>query len=186
MENSQVFSGSLSENPEGEIRISPMTAHDSGFSTAYSPNLAEVPGSDHDDTSSSCRFFGSPIASDTNIWTRYSYSDKKVILRSSSVHITGSTEINEEKRLERLANAVREILDCVGEDQHREGLLDTPERCAKAMLFFTKGYKADISEIVEGAVFHERFNSQMVTVKDIEISSLCEHHLLPFTGKVCN
>lgn len=86
-------------------------------------------------------------------------------------------------RLDKLRGAVRTILECVGEDPDREGLLETPERFAKAMLFFTKGYEKNVRDIVNRAIFHEGHN-EMVIVKDIEIFSLCEHHLVPFVGKV--
>ncbi|KAI1437279.1 GTP cyclohydrolase I [Xylaria sp. CBS 124048] len=86
-------------------------------------------------------------------------------------------------RLEKLRGAVRTILECVGEDPDREGVLDTPTRYAKAMLFFTKGYQQNVKDIVNNAIFHEGHN-EMVIVKDIEIFSLCEHHLVPFTGKM--
>tara|TARA_R110002060_G_scaffold67791_1_gene76445 strand:- start:426 stop:737 length:312 start_codon:yes stop_codon:yes gene_type:complete len=87
-------------------------------------------------------------------------------------------------RLQKLAGAVRTILECVGEDPDREGLLGTPERYAKAMLFFTKGYQENVKDIVNDAIFHEGHN-ELVIVKDIEVFSLCEHHMVPFTGKVC-
>lgn len=88
-----------------------------------------------------------------------------------------------QKRLTKLSDAVRTILECVGEDPEREGLHGTPERYAKAMMFFTKGYEENLRDIVNGAVFHED-HDELVIVKDIEIYSLCEHHLVPFTGKV--
>jgi len=76
----------------------------------------------------------------------------------------------------------REILRLLGEDVNREGLLKTPERVAKAMQFFTQGYHLDPSEILRSAMFKQGYK-EMVIVKDIEIYSLCEHHLVPFFGK---
>ncbi|KAH0440742.1 hypothetical protein CcaCcLH18_02412 [Colletotrichum camelliae] len=86
-------------------------------------------------------------------------------------------------RLEKLKGAVRTILECVGEDPDRPGILDTPRRYAEAMLFFTKGYQQNVRDIVNNAIFQEGHN-EMVIVKDIEIFSQCEHHLVPFTGKM--
>ena len=74
------------------------------------------------------------------------------------------------------------IIDELGEDKSREGLLKTPERAAKAMQFLTQGYDVDASEILKGAMFAEDYDD-MVIVKDIELYSLCEHHILPFFGK---
>ena len=76
----------------------------------------------------------------------------------------------------------REILRLLGEDPDREGLLKTPERVAKAMSFITKGYSQDPIDILRSAIFKEEYQ-QMVLVKDIELFSVCEHHMLPFIGK---
>lgn len=81
-----------------------------------------------------------------------------------------------------IAGHVREILRLMGEDPEREGLVKTPERVAKAMQFMTQGYSQNGIEVVRSAVFEEPY-SQMVLVRDIELYSLCEHHLLPFLGK---
>ena len=81
-----------------------------------------------------------------------------------------------------IENNYREILKDLGEDPNREGLIKTPERVSKAMKFLTNGYEVDPDQIVKQAIFHEEY-SEMVLVKDIEIYSLCEHHILPFFGK---
>lgn len=83
---------------------------------------------------------------------------------------------------EQLAYHYKEILRLLGEDPEREGLLKTPDRVAKSMQFLTQGYHQDGSEIIRKAIFREEYQ-QMVIVKDIELYSMCEHHLLPFYGK---
>jgi GTP cyclohydrolase I len=84
--------------------------------------------------------------------------------------------------LEQLASHYKEILKLLGEDPEREGLLKTPMRVAKAMQFFTYGYDADPEEILRSAMFNEDYK-QMVIVKDIELYSMCEHHMVPMVGK---
>ncbi len=81
-----------------------------------------------------------------------------------------------------IAAVYQGVLKNLGEDPNREGLLKTPERVAKALQFLTHGYDLDPAEILRGALFHEEY-SEMVIVKDIEVYSLCEHHMLPFFGK---
>lgn len=81
-----------------------------------------------------------------------------------------------------IAGHIKEILRLLGEDENREGLLKTPQRVAKAMQYMTKGRGEDGIEIINSAVFDEEYQ-QMVLVKDIELFSTCEHHLLPFVGK---
>jgi len=90
-------------------------------------------------------------------------------------------QYNEEMVL-KMSDAYKEIITDLGENADREGLLKTPERAAKAMQFLTHGYDLDPKAILESALFHEDY-SEMVIVKDIEVYSLCEHHMLPFFGK---
>jgi GTP cyclohydrolase I len=87
-----------------------------------------------------------------------------------------------QESIDKLSAHYRDILQALGEDVTREGLLKTPERVAKSMHFLASGYHMDGYEIMRGALFNEEHN-QMVLVKDIELYSLCEHHLLPFYGR---
>lgn len=87
-----------------------------------------------------------------------------------------------QESIDKLSEHYKSILEIVGEDPLREGLEKTPERVAKAMQFLLQGYKIDPVEILKSAMFKEDYR-QMVIVKDIEIYSMCEHHLLPFIGK---
>jgi GTP cyclohydrolase I len=93
-------------------------------------------------------------------------------------------EINRlpDEKLDGLAKAYRELLQAIGENVHREGLERTPERAARALEFLTQGYRQNLDEIINGAVFESRA-SEIILVKDIELYSLCEHHLLPFIGR---
>jgi GTP cyclohydrolase I len=84
--------------------------------------------------------------------------------------------------IDNLSVHYQDILQQIGENPHREGLLKTPERIAKALLFLTHGYDLNAKEILTSAMFKEEY-SQMVVVKDIEVYSMCEHHMLPFFGK---
>lgn len=84
---------------------------------------------------------------------------------------------------EQLSSSYRDILEGLGEDPTRAGLLKTPQRAAKALMFFTKGYRENMSEILNDAIFDED-HDEMVIVKDIEMFSMCEHHMVPFMGKV--
>jgi len=88
----------------------------------------------------------------------------------------------EDKITSQLEETVREQLGLLGEDPDREGILKTPERVAKSLQFLTQGYHIDAKAILDSAKFHEDV-SEMIIVKDIEIYSLCEHHMLPFYGK---
>jgi len=108
--------------------------------------------------------------------------------------MSNSTDFNEEldgykkidqyntEQVDRIANHYTDILEALGEDPNREGLLKTPERVAKALQFLTHGYDINAAEVLKSAMFEEDY-SQMVVVKDIEVYSMCEHHMLPFFGK---
>ena len=91
-------------------------------------------------------------------------------------------EIYDERVTSEIAAHVKEILRLIGEDPAREGLVKTPERVAKALQFMTQGYEQDGTEIIQKAIFDEEYK-QMVIVKDIELYSMCEHHMCPFIGK---
>lgn len=92
------------------------------------------------------------------------------------------TETFDISATEQIARHVEAILALLGEDPEREGLVKTPERVAKALQFITKGYQEDGVEIIRGAIFDEEYQ-QMVLVKDIDLYSTCEHHMMPFIGK---
>lgn len=101
-----------------------------------------------------------------------------------SFHIMAykKTETFDISATEQIAQHVEAILALLGEDPEREGLVKTPERVAKALQFITKGYQEDGVEIIRGAIFDEEYQ-QMVLVKDIDLYSTCEHHMMPFIGK---
>ncbi|NMB49600.1 MAG: GTP cyclohydrolase I FolE [Bacteroidales bacterium] len=90
--------------------------------------------------------------------------------------------IEKKDKMYLIADHVKNVISLLGEDVNREGLLKTPERVAEALQYLTKGYAEDPEEILRGALFKEKYR-QMVIVKDIDLFSLCEHHLLPFFGK---
>lgn len=92
------------------------------------------------------------------------------------------TENYDEKTTAGLVSNYKDVLSLIGEDPNREGLLKTPERLAKAMQYVTQGYGLDAHDILNSAKFHEPV-SEMIVVKDIELYSMCEHHMLPFFGK---
>jgi GTP cyclohydrolase I len=91
-------------------------------------------------------------------------------------------EVYDEHSTQSLMHAYKDVITAIGENPEREGLLKTPERMAKAMQFLTQGYEMDAKAILESAKFKEAY-SEMVVVKNIELYSMCEHHLLPFFGK---
>ena len=104
--------------------------------------------------------------------------------KSAEIKIDGYTKIDQYdlEKIERIAAHYKAILAELGEDPSREGLIQTPVRVAKALQYLTHGYDANPEEILRSAMFKEEYN-QMVVVKDIEVFSMCEHHMLPFFGK---
>jgi GTP cyclohydrolase I len=89
----------------------------------------------------------------------------------------------QEERIKKIANHVKEILILLGENPNRDGILKTPERYAKALLFLTRGYQQNLQIVVNDAVFEENYD-EMVIVRDIETNSLCEHHMVPILGHI--
>ena len=108
-------------------------------------------------------------------------SSDEVVARTR--RMTTNDEGANEERLTLMRSAVETLLRCLGEDPQREGLVRTPERMAQALLYCTKGYDEKLDDIVNGAIFEEHHH-EMIIVKDIDLASLCEHHMVPFTGKV--
>ena len=106
----------------------------------------------------------------------------KFSLQSRDNQGYSKVEVYHEENILKMAEHYREIIKLLGEDTEREGLIQSPVRISKAMQFLTQGYNMDPDEILKSAMFKEDYR-QMVIVKDIEIYSLCEHHLLPFFGK---
>jgi len=104
-------------------------------------------------------------------------------LSTNYCHEVGKPD-SESVKLQKMTSACKTILKCIGEDPTREGLLKTPERWAKALLFMTSGYSLSAEEVLNDAVFTEDSHKEIVVVKDIDIHSMCEHHMVPFTGRI--
>ncbi|MBS1521590.1 MAG: GTP cyclohydrolase I FolE [Bacteroidetes bacterium] len=109
---------------------------------------------------------------------------KKNLIQDDDDNIEGYVKIDRynPELIDSLSTHYHSVLKQIGENPEREGLLKTPERVAKAMLYLTQGYELDAKTILKSAMFKEEY-SQMVVVKDIEVYSMCEHHMLPFFGK---
>ena len=101
-------------------------------------------------------------------------------MKQKRITLNTEAKMLDKKKIE---ESVNNILKEIGEDPKRDGLLKTPHRVAKAYEFLTSGYQKDISEVLNGAIFNEKYD-EMVLVKNIDFYSLCEHHMLPFYGKI--
>jgi len=108
---------------------------------------------------------------------------KRKVEDTTTVVAAQKKPVTEDQRLETMNAACRTILECIGEDPNREGLVKTPERWAKALLFMCSGYNMNAETVTNGAFFEEN-HDEMVVVRNIDISSLCEHHMVPFVGRV--
>jgi len=106
-----------------------------------------------------------------------------VLVGQSTISRLNASAEEKAAREKKMTFAIRTILECIGEDPDREGLQRTPERYAQAIMWMTRGYEERLADVINDAVFAED-HDEMVLVRDIDISSLCEHHLVPFTGKV--
>jgi len=119
---------------------------------------------------------------------RFAWCSPEARRRTSSSRLDSQRDFKPEQTeskelLDEMTDSYKRLLTCIGEDTERQGLLKTPQRAAKALLYFTKGYEEQISDVLNGAIFDED-HDEMVVVKDIEMFSMCEHHLVPFVGKV--
>lgn len=99
------------------------------------------------------------------------------------IGMNGGLMNNHKSKLNEMSNSYMDILYLIGENPHRKALIDTPKRAAEAMMFFTKGYQENVKDVVKEAIFDEESDG-IVIVKDIDMFSLCEHHMVPFFGKV--
>ncbi|KAJ5739000.1 hypothetical protein N7533_011784 [Penicillium manginii] len=115
--------------------------------------------------------------------TAFEKKDQLLITTQSLCQDQTQCKRDELESQKELADAAKKVLQHIGEDPDREGLIKTPDRYAKALLFFTKGYSDDINEVVNNAVF-EVDHHDLVLVRDIDIFSMCEHHMVPFMGKI--
>lgn len=113
-------------------------------------------------------------------------AEPKNMLQELSMSLTSRSpndHVDDEAKIAKMAAAVKTLLECIGEDPDREGLVKTPQRMAKALLYNTKGYGQSLEDVLNDAVFEED-HDEMVIVRDIDLYSMCEHHMVPFTGKV--
>ncbi|KAK0535715.1 hypothetical protein OC834_001403 [Tilletia horrida] len=159
--------------PEREDLIAQLTAHARASSSSSSGMGAAGPSSAAPDMTRHLSGTSTPVVDEHGLgWPA-----------KSTLSRLNSTPAQSAANIKRLASAVTTILECIGEDPDREGLRGTPERYAKALLWMTRGYEQRLSDVISNAIFDED-HDEMVIVKDIDIFSLCEHHMVPFVGKI--
>jgi GTP cyclohydrolase I len=107
----------------------------------------------------------------------------KTAAKAATEKTTSIIDIQSKAAAGSIASHMRQVLRAIGEDPDRDGLLRTPERCEKALRYLTSGYLADVHDVVNGALFDVKYD-EVVIVRDIEFFSMCEHHMLPFFGRV--
>uniref|UniRef100_A0A0B7ABU7 GTP cyclohydrolase 1 n=1 Tax=Arion vulgaris TaxID=1028688 RepID=A0A0B7ABU7_9EUPU len=159
-----------------------------GTATRFTPARSDT--NKHRSMSDSCRTLGkvdhNHVHTSKTVDMKLDQTIKAVINGDADETETPREEtpyIDDDQIAKEMASQYKKIIEHLGEDPKRQGLLKTPERAAKAMMFFTKGYKENIADVLNDAVFDED-HDEIVIVKDIEMFSLCEHHLVPFMGKV--
>lgn len=164
-------------------------------SGSHSPAPAEISSVSTSSTPKSERdlvdSYGTLSCEEERLWLELSRKRKRTLEMSTGEQSFSSDlcyEVgqpsSDEKKLEQMTSACKTILKCIGEDPDREGLIKTPERWAKALLFMTSGYSLTAEKVLNNAVFTEDSHKEIVVVKDINIHSMCEHHMLPFTGRI--
>ncbi|KAE8260327.1 hypothetical protein A4X13_0g421 [Tilletia indica] len=168
-EDEEEFLEELEERPEREDLIAQLTAH----ARASTSSSGMGAGSAAPDMTRHPSGTSTPVVDEHGLgWPA-----------KSTLSRLNSTPTQQAANIKKLASAVTTILECIGEDPDREGLRGTPERYAKALLWMTRGYEQRLSDVISNAIFDED-HDEMVIVKDIDIFSLCEHHMVPFVGKI--
>ncbi|KAL7547194.1 hypothetical protein ACHAWF_010510 [Thalassiosira exigua] len=163
----------------------PAAAEVSSVSTSSSPNYDLDEGVEKTNDAEGCvsKLELSRKRKRTSLTSTSTKSSSPSLPSTEICHEVGKRD-SEAEKLEQMTSACKTILRCIGEDPSREGLLKTPERWAKALLFMTSGYSLTPDQVINGAVFSEDSHKEIVVVKDIDIHSMCEHHMVPFTGRI--
>ncbi|CAF4852212.1 unnamed protein product [Rotaria sp. Silwood1] len=173
----------MTSQSDDDIFIDSPTNKDYVFFQPSSPK--SITKMKHDTTNSTVRSIKSSAMSlmENGDNDRSIYGNRKLSLLDEKALREDDTTLIRDQRIQTISRSYEVILESIGEDPLREGLLKTPKRAAEALVFFTKGYEQSIRDVVSDAIFDEECEN-MVVVKEIDIYSLCEHHMVPFFGKV--